>query len=113
MTTRIGSFLPVDMQFVPAAVLVADCVAWLRNAMPARKTEAIDHHKIVFFDNGGNTGESYCPYCNSEVAAVDWAERMNRDDDEKYGFRFSIRKLKCCGTETTLDKIDFECPTNP
>jgi hypothetical protein len=110
MTTRIWSFLPVDMLFVPKAKAVADCIVWLRSAMPAYKVEAIQHHKIAFFDCGSNMGSTHCPHCKSEVDAEEWANWMTHDYDEKYGIQYSSRKMKCCGVESTLDKIEFENP---
>lgn len=108
MTTRIWSFLPVNILFVPESSAVSGCVEWLRHAMPAYKVEAVDHQKIVLFDCGGNMGSTYCPNCDSEVEAEEWANWMTHDYDEKNGFLFSSRKLKCCGVETTLDEIKFE-----
>jgi hypothetical protein len=110
MSTRIWSFLPIDMLFVPQPDAVASCVEWLRHAMPAYKVAAVDHQKIEFFDCGGNMGSTYCPNCNSEIEAEEWGEWMTHDYDEQRGFEFSTRKLKCCGAEITLDKIKDEYP---
>jgi hypothetical protein len=108
MTTRIWSFLPVDMHHVPSTEAVEAAVTWLRVAMPAYKVEAIDHGKITFFDCGGNMGATFCPECKTEVKASEWSDWMTKDYSEKEGFCFSKRQMSCCGASLTLDKIAFE-----
>ena len=108
MSTRIWSFLPLDMRFVPTQDRIENAIAWLRLAMPAYKVEAIDHGKIAFFDSGGNMGATYCPQCHTEQSAGDWSEWMTEDYDDEAGFEFSPRVMPCCGQLATLDRIIFE-----
>lgn len=110
MTTRIWSFLPVDMNHVPKPENVALAVTWLQVAMPAYKVEAIDYGKIAFFDCGGNMGATYCPECGTEQSAKAWSQWMTEDYDAAMGFRFSTRAMPCCGRPMTLDRIKFENP---
>jgi hypothetical protein len=108
MTTRIWSFLPLDIQHVPSKEKVESAVLWLRGAMPAYKVEAIDHGKIAFFDCGGNMGSIFCPCGNAELSTEEWSDWMTEDFDEAKGFQFSARAMLCCGTEMTLEQIIFE-----
>jgi hypothetical protein len=108
MTTRIWSFLPVDMHHVPSADATLAAVTWLRIAMPAYKVEAVDHGKIAFFDCGGNMGATLCPECRTEMGAQEWSDWMTKDYSETDGFRFSTRRMSCCGVSLTLDRIVFE-----
>jgi thiol-disulfide isomerase/thioredoxin len=108
MTTRIWSFLPVDMNHVPEATAIENAVHWLREAMPAYKVEAIDHGKIAFFDCGGNMGATYCPHCRTEMSAPVLSDWMTDDYDAAKGFTFSIRAMPCCGSQARLDDIAFE-----
>jgi thiol-disulfide isomerase/thioredoxin len=108
MTTRIWSFLPVDMNHVPKAADVENAVHWLREAMPAYKVEAIDHGKVAFFDCGGNMGATFCPHCKTELSAPDWSAWMTEDYDDADGFTFSTRNMLCCKTPVRLDEIIFE-----
>jgi hypothetical protein len=108
MTTRIWSFLPVDVSHVPKATDVENAVHWLRETMPAYKIKVVNHGKITFFDCGGNMGATYCPDCKTEINGPEWSDWMTEDYDEAKGFTFSTRTLTCCGARLQLDKIVFE-----
>jgi hypothetical protein len=110
VTTRIWTFLPVELDHVPPPKSVAAARDWLREAMPAYKVEDIDHGKITFFDCGGNMGSTYCPGCNAELSAPDWSDWMTQDYDEEKGFHFSTRVMHCCKMPARLDGIVFENP---
>ena len=110
MSTRIWSFLPLDMRFVPTQDRIENAIAWLRLAMPAHKVEAIDHGNIAFFDCGGNMGTTYCPHCQIELSTGDWSEWMTEDYDDASGFQFSTRVMPCCDQTASLDQIIFETP---
>jgi hypothetical protein len=108
MTTRIWSFLPIEMAHVPQAAAVERAVQWLREAVPAYKVEALDHGKITFFDCGGNMGATYCPHCKTELSGSDWSVWMTKDYSETTGFIFSTRIMPCCQSPARLDEIVFE-----
>jgi hypothetical protein len=110
MSTRIWSFLPKDVSYVPAKPLIEQSLDWLRTAMPAYKVEAIDHVKIAFFDCGGNMGATFCPHYKTELSASGWSDWMTEDYDEANGFQFSKRNMQCCGVSVSLDAIVFENP---
>jgi hypothetical protein len=98
------------MYYAPSAETTEAALTWLRTAMPAYKVEAIDHGKVAFFDCGGNMGSTFCPECKTEMDASDWSDWMTKDYSETGGFHFSERRMLCCGSSLTLDKIIFENP---
>jgi hypothetical protein len=101
--------IPEDPDFVPAADARASACEALRAALPRAEevTESVSE-TLRFVDPGTNLERILCPACGKDLEREWWQGHLDHAKTRE------LRNLRvtvpCCGTATSLDRLDYEWP---
>src|SRR5947209_7919128 len=101
--------IPTDPVWVPDDVALRRAVRVLRDLAPdARSVRGQVHDEVLFVDAGSNAERIGCPACGSGLPGAWWSERLDRAAAGGYA-RLAVT-TPCCGTDTTLNELDYIWP---
>jgi hypothetical protein len=108
VSTRIHSFVPVNVRHVPLPFTVTLALDWLRQTIDAREISACTPGHIIFFDCGEGLDLVGCPHCRKDIGGPLWKDWMDESCTLETGFTLTGRVLPCCGKSARLDQLVFD-----
>ena len=109
MSDNILKIIPSSPEYVPNEDVVRRAKNYLSAIFPDVEKICINlSDDVRFIDQGTNWERVICPGCGIELDPAWWQEAM----DSAYQNRFvnlSIQ-MPCCGTESSLNDLQYECP---
>ena len=101
--------VPEDPAFVPPEDAREEACEALRAALPrAEEVTASVTEILRFVDPGTNLERILCPACAKDLDRGWWQGHMDHAATRE--FRNLRVTVPCCGTATSLDRLDYEWP---
>ncbi|MFF2775962.1 hypothetical protein ACFVU3_13735 [Streptomyces sp. NPDC058052] len=114
MSDDVLSIIPTDPQWQPdrtAAERTAALAADLAPGLPDGVEVEMDvtwHDTLTPVDCGDNLERIGCPHCGASIDTEWYADLLESHGEN--GFTTLVVEVPCCGTDTSLDVLDYDWP---
>lgn len=113
MSDDVLSVIPIDPYWQPDRTAGEAATAIVRALAPDPDGATVEvrtswHEIVTLVDCGQNLERIGCPACGTDADTEWWQDLMEARYED--GFDDLSARMPCCGTDTSLDQLDYQWP---